>query len=232
MIGSSGFVGTNLQTQLNFDYLYNSSNINSIGESDHDVVICCGIAANKRWSNQNVEEDKKKIDNLLDRLFLSLNCNKFILVSTIDIYSDNAYGKNRMYAENKLNLFFGDKLHIVRLPACFGNGLKKNILFDLINQKYYGRINLLDELQFYHINRLSYDIDYMVRKNWKELNLFTEPISLGIIVEEFFKTDLDVMYEDAKNVTKYDFKCNHSLTGYWLSKQEVLNDIKKWLKEY
>ena len=72
----------------------------------------------------------------------------FILISTIDVYSSfipspdessipdetrqDAYGKNRYQLECWVRKHFPSSL-IVRLPALFANGLKKNFIFDLMH---------------------------------------------------------------------------------------------------
>ena len=72
----------------------------------------------------------------------------FILISTIDVYSSfipspdessipdetrqDAYGKNRYRLECWVKKHFPSSL-IVRLPALFANGLKKNFIFDLMH---------------------------------------------------------------------------------------------------
>ena len=72
---------------------------------------------------------------------------KFILISTIDVYNNpskvdentiinidklHPYGKNRLYLEKWVKKNYSNYL-IVRLPALFGLGLKKNFIYDLIN---------------------------------------------------------------------------------------------------
>jgi nucleoside-diphosphate-sugar epimerase len=246
IIGHTGFVGSNLCDNINFSHKYNSKNINDIIDTDHDVIYCCGISANKFWANKNGGVDKQNIDDLINTI-KSVKCNQFILISTIDVYSDlsnkneddnkcdkshHAYGWNRYYAENKLGEIFGDKLQIIRLPALFGNNLKKNILYDLKNKTFFGKVNLDNKLQFYHVDNLAKDIQYMVDKNIKELNLFTEPIPLGEIVDKFFEYNDEIMYKDIDSSFVYDLRTKYLESGYWLNKENVLNDLKKWLKEY
>ncbi len=67
-----------------------------------------------------------------------------MLISTIDVFKNSigknedyspdaieAYGSNRGYLENLCRSNF-EKCHIIRLPGLFGENLKKNFLYDLI----------------------------------------------------------------------------------------------------
>lgn len=146
LIGYTGFVGNNLDSQINFDKKYNSKNISEIKGESFDELYCAGVSAVKWFANQNPEKDILGINNLIENL-KEVKAKKFILVSTIDIYDklgdvnegtipniekQDTYGKNRYFLENWVKENFEDYL-IVRLPALFGNGLKKNFLYDLMN---------------------------------------------------------------------------------------------------
>ncbi len=146
LIGYTGFVGNNINKQNRFDFQFNSSNINDIKNKDFDLVVCAGITANKWWSNRNPQEDLFNIKKLLD-ILKTVKAKQFVLISTIDVFSQpvNAdelsdidqdkilpYGKNRFFVEEFVRKNFSKNL-IVRLPGLFGDGLRKNFIFDLIN---------------------------------------------------------------------------------------------------
>ncbi len=146
LIGYTGFVGSNLKDQFDFTHLYNSKNIEEIVNEDYDLVVCAGIRAQKWYANQYPEEDLKSIDDLFNVL-KNVKTRYFVLISTIDVFPDcdevdestffdvsnhHAYGKNRKYAE-ELAIKYFEKVSILRLPALFGKGLKKNFIYDLMN---------------------------------------------------------------------------------------------------
>jgi len=229
IIGHTGFVGSNLVETMKFDYLFNSKNINQISNYDYDLIICSAISSLKWFANKNPYDDLSKINNLIDSL-RNIKCNKFVLISTIDICVDNSYGRNRRYAEIEFEKIFGDILVIVRLPSVFGNNLKKNILYDLINNKLYGKLNLCDTHQWYDVRDLSDDIDFILKNQISEINLFSEPITMKEIVDVFFKINPDELYFDCDTAVKYDLKCDVKSTGYWRSKEEIINKLKNHLK--
>lgn len=146
IIGYTGFVGSNLDNQMKFNKKYNSKNINEIRNKEFDIVYCAGVSAIKWFANQNPEKDIIGINNLIENL-KTIKTKMFVLISTIDIYSDfinidedtipdiskqDTYGKNRFFLENWVKSNFENSL-IVRLPALFGKGLKKNFIYDLLN---------------------------------------------------------------------------------------------------
>jgi nucleoside-diphosphate-sugar epimerase len=239
LIGFSGFVGKNISYKMNFDFYYNSKNINEIKDKKFDTVICCGVTAKKYWANQNSQLDLEQI-NILIKNIETIECNHFILISTIDVYSDtnskyneehicmkknHSYGENRLLLENYVKNKFS-KYHIIRLPALFGFNLQKNILFDVINDKY-PNINLNSKFQFYNIDWLVDDIKFVLRNNIPIINLFTEPIRTS----EWINIDIlkNKYNEVENNLQQYDLCTKYHLTGYWKNKDSVKSSLIRYI---
>ncbi len=144
LIGFTGFVGCNL-VHGKYTHYYNSKSIKNIIGYQFDQVVCAGIRAEKFLANTYPEQDLEAIHSLI-RVLKQVDCKKIILISTIDIYKEpkdvdentivdlndlHAYGANRYYMEEFVRGHFDDYL-IVRLPALFGKGLKKNFIYDMI----------------------------------------------------------------------------------------------------
>jgi len=85
LIGSTGFVGSNLRKQMSFEECYNSTNITDIEGKHFDLVICCGASAKKWWANQNEAADLAQIESLIKSL-TTVTATRFVLISTIDVY--------------------------------------------------------------------------------------------------------------------------------------------------
>ena len=75
---------------------------------------------------------------------------------------------------------------IIRLPALFGKGLRKNVLYDLLHKKHLDKINLNSSYQFYNLKNLNNDIDKALENNLETLNIATEPIKLSEVVKLCF----------------------------------------------
>jgi hypothetical protein len=145
LIGSSGFVGGALTRQRHFDRLYNSRNIDGIAGEELDLVICAGAPATMWEANSRPEADAANLARLFNTL-LSAKIARLVLISTVAVFDDvsagytetgakfeqrKAYGRNRR--ELELRAIDNFDCCVMRLPALFGPGLKKNFIFDLMN---------------------------------------------------------------------------------------------------
>lgn len=221
LIGFTGFVGSNLKTQFHFDSLFNSANISSIAGRSFDLVVFAGAQAQKWWANQNPDADWVGIQKALDPLS-SISAAKAVLISTIDVLSpanrnadehaayDTAtevgYGYNRIRLEDAFRALFANA-SIVRLPALFGPGLKKNVIFDLVHNNTLEKINTASTFQYYDLGRLWTDIGIALRDTLPLVHLFTEPIATQEIIDRFFP-ETRVGHDPAPEA-HYDFRTRY-----------------------
>lgn len=247
LIGYTGFVGSNLLSQSKYDVLINSKNFESLINGTFDKIVCAGVSSVKWKANKNPEEDLMNINKLVDVL-KTVKANKFILISTVDVYNvlsnadesticsndNHAYGRHRLYFENFCKEQFKDIL-IVRLPALFGQGLKKNVIYDLLNDNCLEMINLNSSFQYYCLNNLTHDINLAEIHGIKLINLFTEPITTLEIVNRFFKDKLDKCKgtnEVHYNLyTKYAELNNHN-GKYLYTKDEIFKQLTNFITGY
>lgn len=242
LIGYTGFVGTNLHLSYNFTNVYNSKNINDIIDNEFDIVVCCGISATKWWANMNPNIDMDNIMLLLN-ILKTIKTKKFILISTIDVYDNingdidedtyinpninHAYGKNRYYVETFIKEYF-DNYHIIRLSGLFGYGLKKNIIYDILNAKL-NEINLQSSFQWYSLDNLFDDMCYVLNNNIKLINLFTEPINNNELYDIFCKykncENIKIVYN---NTINYDIKTKYG-NKYWNTKNNIIVALESYI---
>jgi len=245
LLGHTGFVGSNLKSQYDFDLLVNRENIHLLKNLEVERVICCAIPAAKWLANRNPKEDRDNMMRLCDSLS-RLRAKKFILISTIDVYpnscgfdesydcstqSNHAYGSNRLEFEEFIQNNFSD-YHIVRLPALFGEGLKKNIIFDLMYDNCLHMINPLSSFQWYPLSRLKNDIETAERHDLKLVNLFTEPVTNRVIIDSFFKDKIVGLEAGAE--IHYDLYTKYATLfggsgNYIMSANQVLKEMKKYI---
>lgn len=144
LVGYTGFVGGNICRKADFDGLYNSKNIEDAYGTEPELLIYAGLPAEKFTANKFPEQDMEIIKQAEENI-RKINPKKLVLISTVDVYEDSfhadedtpalgndAYGKNRSTLETWVRDNFQNYL-IVRLPALFGKGIKKNFIFDYIN---------------------------------------------------------------------------------------------------
>eukprot|EP00742_Colponemidia_sp_Colp-10_P003864 GILJ01004115.1.p1 GENE.GILJ01004115.1~~GILJ01004115.1.p1 ORF type:complete len:547 (+),score=74.22 GILJ01004115.1:41-1681(+) len=207
LIGYSGFVGSNLREQFKFTHFYNSKNISDIRNKSFDIVVCAGCPAVKYLANQNPENDIQVVKSLAENL-RGVKAGKFVCISTIDVYPhpdqaadedtdchqpNHAYGTHRLWFEDFCRENFPNCL-VVRLPALFGKYLKKNYIYDLLNNRCLDMINVNSSFQWYDLSRLGQDLKLLLQPehaNLTLINLFPESLSTRTWVEKCFPELVD-----------------------------------------
>jgi nucleoside-diphosphate-sugar epimerase len=247
IIGHTGFVGSNLIHQSQYDYFYNSKNIAKIVDKTFDILVCSGAPATKWIANQKPEEDKQNIQYLIDCL-RRVRAKQVILISTVDVYISprevtettpiileglHPYGKHR----RELELFIEHSFEslIVRLPGLFGKGLKKNIIYDFLHNNLLDNIHRDSLFQFYNLEHLWQDIQTALSLNLKLINLATEPTSVKEVAEIVFnlnfehKTKQDPAYYNMQ--TDFAHLFNRDNSPYLYDKKLVLSEIQTFVNK-
>lgn len=245
LIGHTGFVGSNLDRQHEFGARYNSANIEEIAGTLIDTLVFSGAQGKKWWANQNPEEDWQGIEKALVPLRRA-EVRKLILISTIDVLppgtghdertdcstEHHAYGANRFRLEEELKAMIPDTT-IIRLPALFGTGLKKNVIYDLLTDNMLEKINPASSFQYYDLARLWSDIGRVVEAGIDLIHLFPEPLATSTILEAYFpdKKVGDDPYPEAH----YDYRTIHdSVFGrsdsYILGADEVSESLGAFIR--
>lgn len=247
LIGSTGLVGTTLKETIDFDYEFNSKNIEdflTLTHGDIELYLSC-LPATKWMVNKDIPSDLNNIYKIID-IISKKTYSKVVVISTIDVYCDSPQTSDESYSPNVNSLSYGtnrylfemlvenfvktDDLKIFRLPALFNKHIKKNILFDLINDNNVDQINSNSMFQWYNLNSLSSDIIYYT-KNYPErkiFNLFPEPLETEQIIKLFPK---HVDKPQHKDRSVYNYKTTLTDSGYIQSKESVLEDIKEFINE-
>lgn len=248
LIGYTGFVGGNLAAQRHYDVLINSKNFHDLEGRSLDRIVCAGIPAVKWKANKDPEADIAHINELV-KVLETVSARKFVLISTIDVYSVNAdvdedfdchnpahhaYGRHRLYFEDFCKAHFSDVL-IVRLPGLFGPGIKKNVIFDLLNDNCLEMINPESFFQYYDLRNLSADIDRAEKAGLHLVNFFTEPIPTAEVLRRFFPGKAVGAKASPKAV--YDMRTKYAglrgrTGGYLYSAEEVLAQLQDFIKGY
>ena len=163
LIGYSGFVGGALLRSRTFDACYRSTNIDQIRGRSFDTIVCCGAPAEKWRANRDPEEDRARLATLTDAL-AEVSARHFVLISTVDVYpvprnvdehtaidpaASQPYGRHRYELEEFCRAHFDAT--VVRLPGLYGRGLKKNVIFDLLNDRPVDAVPGNARFQFYDI---------------------------------------------------------------------------------
>ena len=144
LVGSTGFVGGNLRAKHTFAAVCHSSDIAAQYGTRPDLCVYAGVPAAMFLANADPEADMEVMRTARENL-RKIAPKSLVLISSIAVFADSrgrceddapdtdglpAYGRNRLQLEQWVREDFNDAL-IVRLPALYGAGLKKNFLFDL-----------------------------------------------------------------------------------------------------
>lgn len=221
LIGHSGFVGGTLRKQTSFDAFYRSTDIGEIEGREFDTVVCAGAPAQKWLANKNPEDDLRRIDGLIGHLS-KVRCKKFILISTIDVFGSplgvdedspvettglHPYGLHRRKLEEFVMSHFSNHL-VVRLPGLVGPGLRKNVIFDFLNDNNTSAIDSRGVFQFYPMVNLWPDILTAEKAGLNLIHLTAEPVSVARIAKDGFDIDFD--RAGPNSAARYDMRSRHA----------------------
>jgi hypothetical protein len=246
LVGYTGFVGSTLHRARAFDVLVNSRNADDLRGGDFDLLIHAGVPAVKWIANKDPAADRAAISSIRDVL-ATTKIKELILISTIDVYPDpsapldesadidpsrnHAYGRHRFELEQWVRAQFAN-VRIVRLPALFGEGLKKNVVFDLLHDNQVGDINPASRFQWYPRARLNADVEKIRARDIRLINLFPEPIRTSEIVDRFFPgAPTAPAFEPAP---VYDLRTSYcdlfgGPPGYMLGRAAVLDELAAFI---
>lgn len=242
LIGSSGFVGSTLLRQRPFESLFRSTNIRDIAGQTFGTVVCAGAPAQKWIANREPEADRQNMEQLMGHLD-SVQCDRLILISTVDVFGQpldvteetpvdeaklHPYGLHRRLLEKFVEERFPDHL-VVRLPGLVGPGLRKNVIYDFLNDNNLQTIDSRGEFQFYPMVNLWADLQIALQAGLRLLHLTAEPVSVGQVGREGFGRPFDQVL--GPTAARYDMRSVHAaLFGgqgdYQYSRRESLLAIR------
>lgn len=146
LVGYTGFVGSNLAKNKEFNRFYNSQNIKEAFYTNPDLLVYAGLRSRKFWANTFPEKDFETIKEAQE-IIKKINPSRIVFISTVDVYekpfnvTENSviniekvqpYGKNRLFLEEWIKNNFSDSL-IIRLPGLYGENIQKNFIYDMIH---------------------------------------------------------------------------------------------------
>lgn len=219
LIGHSGYVGATLLRQQPFDALFRRSDIDEVAGRAFESVICTAAPAQKWIAERDPEADRANIERLAKNV-TAVDTARFTLISTVDVFDDSkgmteddtpapttAYGRNRLWLEQAVRDRFPDAL-VVRLPGLVGPGLRKNAVFDFLNDNNLHLIDARAVYQFYPMVNLSADLAAAERSGLRLAHFSAEPMSIAQVAAAF---GIDFTNEVADRApARYDLRSKHA----------------------
>ena len=244
LIGYSGFVGSAILRERSFDARYRSTDIDTIRGMEFDTIVCCGAPAEKWRANRDPDEDRARLATLTSALSY-VRARRFVLISTIDVYpspsgvderttidaaASQPYGRHRYEFEEFCRRRFDTT--VVRLPGLYGHGLKKNAVFDLMNERPIDAIPGNARFQFYNIARVWADVERVLAAGVSTANITAEPVSMTAVAEQVFGRELPTPW--SHSAPSYDVRSIHAglvdgRDGYWFDARAVMDGLQRFV---
>ena len=244
LVGSTGFVGGNLLRQTRFDDTFHSTDIAGIRGRSYDLLVCAAAPAEKWKANKEPERDLANLESLMGHL-AEVRAAHVVLISTVDVFAvpievdeetpvdpaaATAYGRHRYRLEEFLRGRFDTTC--LRLPGLYGEGLKKNIIYDLLHRNALDAVCADSVYQFYGLGRLWRDVETARSHHLPLVHLATEPVSVRDVAREAF----GIAFENPKatHAARYDFRTRFAALfggsgGYVESRAAVLAGIRDFV---
>jgi nucleoside-diphosphate-sugar epimerase len=234
IVGASGFVGSVLASLIDANH-FTSANINSLADCALDTVWIAAPSAVKWKANAEPEADFVSVQ-ALHAAVMAAAPRRIVHFSTVDVYGsaqladgpdestapepDCAYGANRLWLEKN---WVAEQVQIVRLPGLFGQGLKKNIIFDLINNRNHQGVSLSSCYQWYYMADMLNLIDELNAADSGTYNVSVEPVETLDMVEQIFPNAKALCL--GNSTVRYDMR---SRDGYRFSKNSIIKQIREY----
>jgi len=175
----------------------------------------------------------------------TVTCKTFILISTVDVFKSpigvdeetpideeglHAYGLHRRLLEKFVESHFPNHL-IVRLPGLVGPGLRKNVIFDFLNDNNLQAIDSRGVFQFYPMVNLWWDIQKALRAGLKLVHLTAAPISVADVSEQGFGKPFS--QPTANTPVIYDLRSRHAAVfggagNYQYNQRETIQAVRAY----
>jgi hypothetical protein len=229
-----------LSRNKHYGHLFNRKNIPGIQNMQTDVLVCAGLPGEKWKANADPKSDLENIESLM-KLLQTVSAERAVLISTIDVFANpinvnedagisydgpEGYGRNRALFEKFFRSNFMEH-HVIRLPGLFASDLKKNFIFDLVNNRedQYMKIDINSEFQFFNMNEIQDVIDICLANELHTLNVSSEPIRAGDIAQKFNVLLGETSQQFFYNMTSKHADLFNRRGDYLYGREKVLNDI-------
>ncbi len=231
LLGYTGFVGKTVYDYLRVEHdvcgLCSTSAL--IPTEEFDIVVNCAGSSKKYLAQKDPAEDFRINMNVLHTL-LKLDTKRVVHISSIDARSkpDNNYTISKIITERYIQLYFPDA-PILRLGGMVGPNLKKNVVFDIVNNKdiFITFDSICNYISTQEVARV---VEKVIDLNIKGKTITvaaSKPIKVNEIIEEARK--LSMMFDKSEGSKKEDYE---QVDLEELNKFFDVKDSKHYIKEY
>jgi nucleoside-diphosphate-sugar epimerase len=239
IVGSSGFIGSNLLQNFPNAFEISREILERGCDAEFEMLLIAAPNADKWKINQNPLDDRTEIDRFAERLNL-LKSHHCILFSTVDVYPMEEivdeqsktitglnYGSNRAHFESLLSGIFAN-LQIRRIGGLFGQGMKKNVIFDALHNSF-DQLRNYSPFSTHQYLSVSKSIQIALDQKFQNttiVNVVGPPIKLEDLLPQcrpYFNAD--------RPKISYDIRTQHNNNENYFSRSEdVIADVQKFLR--
>ena len=245
LVGDTGFVGSNLRRQTEFELCVHRRNLDALRGIRADRLVLSCLPAEKWRINQAAQDD---LDNLhrIQQVLSTVHARQVVLISTADVFLQpldadeyavpqltglHPYGQHRLAFEEWVRQRF-DRCCVLRLPGLFGVGLKKNVLFDLREGHRTEHIHPDGVFQWYPVSRLWADVERSLASDLSLVHAAPAPLRTSDLVAQLWPER--ELKPQAQAAPQYRILSRHAEQfggegGFWMSQTQVVDAIRDWL---
>lgn len=239
LVGHTGLVGSNIEKHFAFKNTVNSKGHNIEPSSLKTGIIAAGDA--RKWYARDNYYEFEEAQNRLFKTISNMALEKIILISTIDVLDcqgadeehnirrenvETNYGKIKLDFERKLK--DNCELQIIRLPGLIGEGLKKNLIYDLMHNRDVAPMHPKSTFQIFDLENIGHLINKVISDQIPLIHASTEPVSVFEIAQIFGRSDF---LNSSVPIFSYDMRTKYSDFSnfpYLQNKSGVIESIKSF----
>jgi len=136
ILGADGFLGKALCKQFPDAVRITRGNFHALRGIQFDVFINANGNSRKWWAEKYPFFDYQQSTSSVYKTFKDFNIKHYIYISSSDVYNadESHYGFHKKLAE-EIVMRNAESYLILRCSAMIGEGLKKGVVYDLMNKK-------------------------------------------------------------------------------------------------
>ena len=121
---------------------------------------------------------------------------------------------------------------VVRLPGLYGQGLRKNAVYDLLHDRSVDAIAGNARFQFYDVDRVWSDVERVLAAGADTANITSEPVAMSDVASRVFNRTLPTPWSDS--APSYDVRSRyaylvHGDNGYWFDAATVYDGLQRFV---
>lgn len=245
----SGPIAKQIETHQTVPFdTYNRQTFFEIKGKKYDILYFCDLYPDN-FRCFSLSECDLLLKYILDlqNIFLATTLKKIIVISSTNVYNSDAYsvdeesvehpahyiGRNILLMEKWIESEYKD-FHIIRLPYVLGIGIENNLIYRILFHCDFESISASLDIQdqWYPVENLYNDLQWVIKNNVQKINLCSQPISNRTIILLCFPKIHSILLNTSKiSIKSVDVKSIFFSKKYCIqSSQVIIQNIKNLIE--